>query len=243
VDFSLTDGGVALSARDLLPILVGMLMVMVGEMVSWRCRGLFLRLRTRVAEVAGPSRWRRLASAYRVLGNSSVLPPSGYVRISGTVEADAVGRSKLCGGVAVAWSFCVRGDYGGLIDSGVDGMDFFLRLADGALVRVRASAAAKDGRLRVAGGRVKTWTGKPLARTESGWFSESRIAPGDQVDVVGFLSKEFDFESGAPAPRHSPVTYAVNAPDHDHLFVSGAPVTALAVAEEPSAAAWLMPLR
>jgi hypothetical protein len=109
---------------------------------------------------------------------------------------------------------------------------------------VRASAAAKRGRLRVAGGRVKTWTGKPLARTESGWFSESRIAPGDVVEVVGLVSKEFDFDSGAPAPRRSPVAYTVSAPDHDHLFVSGAPVAALAASEERGPeAAWLLPLR
>jgi hypothetical protein len=234
VDFSLTDGGAALSARDLLPILVGVLAVMGGEMLSWRCRGLFLRLRTLVAELAGPARWRRLTSAYRVLSNQSVLPSYGCVRIAGTVETDALGRSKLCGLMAVAWSYCVRGDYGGLIDGGVDGLDFFLRLADGTLVRVRASAAASRGRLRVAGGRAKTWTGKPLARTESGWFSESRVAPGDHVEVVGFLSKEFDFQSGAPAPRSFPVTYSISAPDRDHLFVSGTPVAALAAVDERS---------
>jgi hypothetical protein len=134
------------------------------------------------------------------------------VRARGRVEATVVRRSRLGNHPAVACSFCLRGEFGGVIDADVEADDFLLRLADGELVRVRAAGAAREHALAIVDGDAAAAGAKELPRATGGWFQEARVAPGEEIEVVGLLRRELDSSAAAPGPRALPTIWSLVAP-------------------------------
>jgi hypothetical protein len=115
----------------------------------------------------------------------------------------------------VACSFCLRGEFGGVIDADIEADDFLLRLADGDLVRVRAGQAARRHALAIVDGGAAS-SGR-LPRASGGWFQEASVAPGQEIEVVGLLRKELDRSAAAPGPRALPMTWTLVPPARKKL--------------------------
>jgi hypothetical protein len=124
------------------------------------------------------------------------LEPAPRVRLSGVVEGESVTRAEFSGIAAVISRHEVAERGGGAVERGMAVHDFSLRLEDGSRVRVMARHAASRRRLRLLDRQPDRWHGD---KAEIGWVCESRVEPGERIEVIGPLSRAVD----PTAPRIS----------------------------------------
>jgi hypothetical protein len=201
----------------------------------WSARVLLRDGRALVLTRVRAHRLRRWACSYPLLVDSRDLYEGKLARVRGTVEADTVGMTKLMGRPAVISEHLILGELGGIIDQGVQGHDFHLRLADGQVVRVKVAQAVAAGRLRLAHGTGESWEGQPLERTAGCRFSESWIAPGDEIEVFGRLRNSLDLRAQSAGPRLLPTSWSLSAPETQVMVVYGAHRAQPAVEDETRA--------
>jgi len=133
------------------------------------------------------------------------------VRLRGRVVHDGLPRPTADGPAAVLCRQSIRNALGGVLSESMLARDFDvildldLDLDDGDAIRVQVEAAAGLRALVLLDGATDHWEGRGLAR---GWFYESRMCPGDDVEVVGTLLREID-------PRGSAHGFGITAPEHD----------------------------
>jgi hypothetical protein len=129
------------------------------------------------------------------------------VRLRGKVADD--GRIAGNGGQdAVLCRQLVRNSLGGVLSEGFFAHDFDLLLETGDAVRVDAETAAGLGSLLLVDDAEDHWEGQGLTR---GWFCESRLRPGDDVEIVGTLLREIDPRAAAHGFRRPPVRWVLIA--------------------------------
>ena len=161
------------------------------------------------------------------------LPVGSLLRLRGRVEAGTVRRAEFSGMASV---IC-RHEFGELGGGGAgDGLavhDFTLRLDDGSTVRVRAQDAAERRSLALVDRNPQRWLGE---RASEGWFWESRLAPGDEIEVIGRLQRELDTSAPRISDRQPALGYSVIA-GKEGLFVCFGTQPAPALAVRPSSAA------
>jgi hypothetical protein len=94
------------------------------------------------------------------------------------------------------------------------------RVARQGRVMLRAARAhLRAGTLALVDGGCERWSGKPVAQGEPGCFTEARVSPGDEVEVVGRLGKEVDVHAPSSGHRLPPTRYTLTAPEHGPLLV------------------------
>jgi|tagenome__1003787_1003787.scaffolds.fasta_scaffold20625692_1 hypothetical protein len=128
------------------------------------------------------------------------------VRLRGRVVDEAVGRGEA--GEAVVSRQLVRNSLGGVRSEGFLAHDFDLVLESGELVRVHAEGAATLRSLVLLDGAEDHWEEQGLTR---GWFCESRLHPGDEIEVMGTLLRELDPRAAAHGFRQAPVRWSLIA--------------------------------
>jgi hypothetical protein len=135
-------------------------------------------------------RWvtRRFRTVPQV-GARPALPVGTLVRLRGRVEAELVQRAEFSGVASVVCRHEFGEVGGGGAGRGFHVFDFLLRLPDGHHVRVRARDADSRRLLGLIDSQPQRWYG---AGSGDGWFWESRLAPGDELEVVGRLQQEVD---------------------------------------------------
>jgi hypothetical protein len=145
---------------------------------------------------------RLVSRRFRALPAGSSTPVAGaahkvgsLVRLRGKVEAEAVHRAEFSGAPSVICSHEFGEVGGGGEGHGLIAQDFLLRLDDGGTVRVRARDAADRKLLALVDRQPQRWRGQG----GDGWFWESRLSPGDEIEVIGCLQRELD----SSAPRVS----------------------------------------
>jgi hypothetical protein len=136
------------------------------------------------------------------------LVPAEQVRLVGVVESDTVAMAELSGVPAVVARHEVGERGGGSVERGLHAVDFSLRLEDGNTVKVLARDAAARRALRLLDGEPHRWIG---FRDRHGWYCESRVAPGDKVEVIGQLSREIDVHAQRASDRQPGLAWTLVA--------------------------------
>jgi hypothetical protein len=154
-------------------------------------------------------RMRNLA----VRSSATELVPAEQVRLVGVVEAETVAMAEFSGVPTVISRHEVGERHGGSVERGLLAVDFTLRLQDGHRVKVRARDAAARRALRLLDGQPHRWVGY---RDQHGWFCESRVVPGDTVEVIGQLSREIDVRAERANDRQAGLAWTLVA-GHDAL--------------------------
>jgi hypothetical protein len=173
---------------------------------------------------------RRLRARPAITGASGLVH-GATVRCRGVVEADGLAQAKLSGAGVVACEHAFGESGGAIVGRGLAARDFLLRLQDGTAVRVWARAAAESDRLCLVDTRPARWQGK---RWLGAWFSESRVAPGDEVEVVGVIEMEVDADAPRLGDRQPPVCWTMTAARGKLLIRFATRPLVLAAAAEPS---------
>jgi len=158
------------------------------------------------------------------------LRPGARACLAGVVECEQPGNATLSGVPAVVCWYALGELCGGAVDEGVAAASFVLRLADGTAVRVTAEEAAAAGRLTLADGGRDHWIDERRSRA---WYCESRISPGDRIEVAGHLRREVDPRAARLHDRDLPLGWAIVADDQQPLvlaFRTRAPAPGLRVA-------------
>src|SRR4051812_41794469 len=198
-------GDVGIQNGAALLMSLGVIIVMVLGTV-WAI-GLAARTRVGLARVeALPALqrwwWTRLLRARPPLTMATGLLHGQPARLRGVVEAVGLSRATFSGAGVVVCEHAF-GEFGGaLLGQGLAARDFQLRLEDGTPVRVWAGVAAKRGQLRVLDGRPHRWHGR---RSLRGWFRESRVVPGDEIELVGVAGLQVDADAPRLGDRQPPV--------------------------------------
>jgi hypothetical protein len=117
------------------------------------------------------------------------VPAGSLVRLRGQVEAEAVHRAEFSGLPSVVCRHEFGEVGGGGAGDGFAVFDFLLRLEDGNSVRVRARDASERKALALVDRHPQRWHDVGAGE---GWFWESRLAPGDELEVIGRLQQELD---------------------------------------------------
>jgi hypothetical protein len=149
------------------------------------------------------------------------------VRLRGTVSDDSLIRAPSGGSDAVVCRQLVRNALGGILSEGIFVHDFDLRLESGESVRVQVEMAAGVRALALLDGAEDHWEGQGMTR---GWFCESRLRPGDPLEVVGTLLREIDPGAAAHGFRRAPLRWTLIAAPSQPLvlrFCSTAGLTPL----------------
>jgi hypothetical protein len=164
------------------------------------------RLSPRILQAWVALRVRKLAQ-HSALGD---FAGGGQVRLVGVVEATDmdIGHAEFSGAPAVVSSHEVGERGGGSVERTLAAHDFSLRLSDGSKVKVMASDAAAHHALLLVDPRPHRWKGD---RVKGGWFCESRVAPGDEVEVIGRLSREVDPHAERASDRQPALSWIVVA--------------------------------
>ncbi len=175
-------------------------------------RAAIVFLRSRVLPPLG-LRWlshrtRHLALRESLRTAASDLGGATRVRLSGVVEADRLAMAGFSGQPTVISRHEVGERGGGSVDRGLAVVDFHLRLADGSKVRVLAEDAHSRRALRIYDQRPHRWRAE---RDDRGWFCESRLAPGDSVEVIGQVQRELDTHAERVSDRQAPLTWTLRA--------------------------------
>ena len=131
-----------------------------------------------------------------VSSGAAQLEPAMRVRVQGVVEGASVTRAEFSGVAAVVSRHELGERGGGAVERGFAAHDFDLRLEDGSRVRVLAHQAARRHWLRLLDRQPDRWLGDKGAM---GWVCESRVEPGETIEVIGRLSRQVD----PTAPRIS----------------------------------------
>jgi hypothetical protein len=139
---------------------------------------------SRLVQWRSSRRWHAISCA----PVESSLSEGAVVRLRGVVEANRARPAYLSGLPSVACQHTLGETGGGSITSGVTAMSFGLRLGDGTFVVVPAADACERHRLKLFDRKPHRWN-EPSMRA---WVCESRIVPGDQVEVVGRLQRTID---------------------------------------------------
>lgn len=175
----------------------GVLLTLGGIWAIGRsCRALAAFVRTSVVprlQVAWAGyRFRKLPLSLA----GSQLAPAPRVRLLGVVEGETLTHAEFSGVASVVSRHELGERGGGAVERGLEVHDFSLRLEDGSRVRVLARQAARRRWLRLLDRRPDRWRGQ---RGEMGWVCESRVEPGEKIEVIGRLAREVD----PTAPRIS----------------------------------------
>jgi hypothetical protein len=196
-------------------VISGAATTVVGAWGIWATlragRATFVYLRSRVSprllQAWVALRVRKLAAHSGLTGD---FVAAGPVRLRGVVEADddAVGHGEFSGAPAVVSRHEVGERGGGSVERGLTARDFSLRLRDGSRVKVLAEDAAAHRALWLVDPRPHRWKGD---RRKGGWFCESRVAPGDEVEVIGRLSREVDPHAERASDRQPALSWIVVA--------------------------------
>lgn len=131
-----------------------------------------------------------------VSSGAAQLEAAQRVRVQGVVEGQSLTRAEFSGIAAVVSRHELGERGGGAVERGLAVHDFDLRLEDGSRVRVLARQAARRRWLRLLDRQPDRWLGEKGAM---GWVCESRVEPGETIEVIGRLSREVD----PSAPRIS----------------------------------------
>jgi hypothetical protein len=124
------------------------------------------------------------------------------------VTGDGLLRTAAGNPDAVVCRQLVRNALGGVLSEGLLVHDFDLLLESGDAIRVHAETAAGLRALILLDGAEDHWEGQGLTR---GWFCESRLHPGDEIEVVGTLLREIDPRAAAHGFRQAPVRWTLIA--------------------------------
>jgi hypothetical protein len=151
-------------------------------------------LRTVAWPVLTGARVARRFRELRSISSTARLQPGALCRVSGRVEALTVTSAEYSGAASVLCKYECGEQGGGGAARGQTVHDFLVRLDDGSTVRVRARDAAHRHALSLVDRQPQRWNGK---RASCGWYWESRLAAGDEVEVIGHFQREID----ATAPR------------------------------------------
>jgi hypothetical protein len=130
------------------------------------------------------------------------------VRLRGKVVEDGLLRAAASGPDAILCRQFVRNALGGVLSEGMLVHDFDLLLDSGDAIRVHAETAAGLRALVLLDSAEDHWEGQGLTR---GWFCESRLLPGDDVEVIGTLLREIDPRAAAHGFRRPPVRWTLIA--------------------------------
>jgi hypothetical protein len=138
----------------------------------------------------------RAARPFRALpapaSASAALREGAACRLRGVVVSGDAGDARpaeLSGLSCVVCRHAFGERRGGMAGAGTSARDFVLRLADGTEVRVLAADAAERRRLRFVDASPQRWSStRPLGS----WCWESRVCPGDEIEVMGTLVRQVD---------------------------------------------------
>jgi hypothetical protein len=159
--------------------------------------------------------WGRLLRVRPPVTTATSLLHGQPARLTGVVEAVGLARATFSG-VGVVVCEHAFGEFGGaVLGHGLCARDFQLRLEDGTPVRVWAAAAARRGQLRVLDASPHRWHGR---RSLRGWFRESRVVPGDLIELCGVAGLQVDADAPRLSDRQPPVCWTL-APAGGHLVL------------------------
>jgi hypothetical protein len=164
------------------------------------------------------AKWRasRRFRALPVLSGAPASLESGSVRLRGLVEGgDHLRAAELSGLRSVAYRVAYGERGGGSVHDDTWASDFDLRLCDGTSVRVLAREASAQGLLKLIDGKAERWN-SPTSR--EGWFCESRLVPGDEIEIVGTLLRQIDLSAERSSDRQAPLRWKL-LPVRSGLFV------------------------
>jgi hypothetical protein len=205
-------------AEPVLMLTLGMMMVLPG---LWLVSNVFMPLlpavrmvRTKlIPGIAAMSVMRRMGRTG--IGRSARDFFDGrIIRLGGRVSAENVGpgvgplAAPAGAQDAVLCRQLVRNSLGGVLSEGFFVHDFDLVLESGDVVRVQVETAAGLHSLVLLDDAEDHWEGQGLTR---GWFCESRLRAGDDVEVVGTLLREIDPRAAAHGFRRAPVRWTLIA--------------------------------
>jgi hypothetical protein len=177
-------------------------------------------------------RW--VARRFRALATSSARPEQAVgslIRLRGRVEAEKVQRAEFSGVPSVICRHEFGDVGGGGAGEGLLVSDFVLRLDDGTSVRVRAGDAAARKSLALVDRQPQRWHGRGAGQ---GWFWESRLVPGDELEVIGRLQRELDASAARISDRQPALGWSVVAGvERLLLCFTTRPVLALAGTQAP----------
>jgi hypothetical protein len=151
--------------------------------------------------------------ARQLRGRPAVTSASGLVHgssvhLRGVVEADGLARAALSGRSTVVCGHAFGESGGAVLGEGMEARDFLLRLEDGTAVRVWAREAADRKLLRLVDASPHAWRSR---KSMGGWFRESRVAPADEIAIVGVLEMRVDRDARRVGDRQAPVCWTVTA--------------------------------
>ena len=175
-------------------------------------RALYTEFAGRVVPVIGRWRATRRVAALPEHWSSAEFAEGDVVRLRGVVRAESARPARLSGVPSVACVYAIGERGGGWVDHGTTAQDFVIGLGDETAVRVLAGQAAADRRLRLWAGRPQRWR---RGRVRDGWFSEARITPGDEVEVVGRLVRQIDPSAPRLGDRQPGLRWVVMAAPGD----------------------------
>jgi hypothetical protein len=201
-------------AEPVLMLTLGMMMVLPG---LWLVSNVFMPLlpavrvvRTRLLPSIAAFGLTRRMSRTDVSRHPREFFDGRIVRLRGRVGDDGLLRAPPAGQDAdtVLCRQLVRNALGGILSEGFNVHDFDLVLETGDTVRVEAQTAGGLHALVVLDDAEDSWEGQGLTR---GWFCESRLRAGDEVEVVGTLLREIDPRAAAHGFRRAPVRWTLIA--------------------------------
>jgi hypothetical protein len=144
------------------------------------------------------------------------LEPSRRVRVQGVVvEGASLTRAEFSGIAAVVSRHELDERGGGAVERSFEAHDFDLRLEDGSRVRVMARQAAGRRWLRLLDRRPDRWLGDKGAM---GWVCESRVQPGETIEVIGRLSRQVDPTAARVSDRQPALGWTLAA-ESEPLFL------------------------
>jgi hypothetical protein len=200
----LWHSGLVSSTAYALDLIIAVVTVVGGSALGWRVVGASRHLLTpyRAGVVAKLGGWWSLRRFARMLParDAEGLQDGHLVRLTGVVESREARPAELSGIDATVCKHAFGESGGGAAGKGLWACDFSLRLGDGTVIRVLAGAAWQRRRLTCIDRSPHRWkSGRP----PDGWLYESRIAPGDEIEVAGILRRQVD-PSVARASDRSP---------------------------------------
>ena len=170
------------------------------------------------------------------LSAAAELTRGQAAHLRGQVEACAASWAEYSGLPAVVCKHACGAHGGDLLGEGLAAHDFVLRLRDGTAVCVEARDAANSERLEIRDGAPHFWEGQV---PEGGWFRESRVAPGDEIEVAGLADSRIDPHAPRLSDRQEPLAWTLSAGAGSLLLsfatrLPGPATTALTSAADPS---------
>jgi hypothetical protein len=197
------------------PVMITTLGMMMVLPVLWLLTNVLTPLlpavrvvRTRLLPGLTAAAVQRRINRTPVTSDARELCDGTVARLRGKVGDASLIRAAGRAGNAVVCRQLARNALGGVLAEDFLVRDFDLLLPDGCVVRARAEAASELRALVLLDDAEDRWAGQGLARA---WFCESRLHPGEDVEVVGTLLREIDLEAQAHSFRRAAVRWTVIA--------------------------------